>query len=293
MAFVLSGHAERAAELVNEIERSDDGRWRSWISQQRSLLTRDIKSTCAEFRAKEAETAKKLKLREAWESAPFAAEVPEARRTTRCAEPLFATVPWISRPPGLVEEAPERPGEVRFAKAQMWRNNQVIMLVPLSREAAEEMHGTYQHYVLATRLPEGSPLVLRHHTGWSPHDPEQPRNPDYVPRREFCLEVYGLLGRLQTTFDEPIEQPGTVEMRSVGVFDRTAGDKVWYAYNNFKKGEKSIYDDRDTEEGRVCRPLGDSDVALCKFDAPPFGEFTDMWRRVERYLENEGFGKFT
>jgi hypothetical protein len=292
-AFVLSGQLERAAQLVNAMERADEGRWRSWIGEQRSFLARDIKSTCAEFRAEEAQTAEKLKLGDAWEPAPFAAEIPEANRTTRCAELLFTTAPWIGRPPGLVEEVPERPGEVRFAKAQMWRNDRVIMLVPLSREVAEEMHRTYQDYVLATRLPEGNPLVLRHHTGLSPHDPEQPRNPDYVPRRDFCLEMYGSLGRLQATFDEPIEHPGIVQMRSLSVFDRATGDEIWYAYNSFNKREKSISDDRDADKGNVCRALSDSDVALCEFEAPPFGEFTDMWRRIEQYLKNEGFGEFT
>jgi hypothetical protein len=291
--FVLSGRPERAAELVNEIERSDDGRWQSWISDQRTLLARDIESVCAEFRAKEAETAKRLNLGDIWEPVPFGAELHEAQRTTRCAEPPFAKAPWVSRPQGLVEEAPERPGEVRFAKAEVWRNDRVIMLVPLTHEAAKEMHRTRQDYVLTTRLPGGNLLVLRHRTGWSPYNPEQPRNPDYVPGREFRLQVYGSLGRLQATFDEDSENTDVVEIRKVSVFDRTTGDEVWYAYNSFTEREKSIYDDRDNREGRVRQTFTDSDIALCKFEAPPFGEYADLWRRVEKYLENEGFGEFT
>jgi hypothetical protein len=295
VAFVLGGQRERAAALVDEVDRSerDSKFWRQWVEEQRSFLNRDISSICAEFHSKEAKAAKEMKLGDIWQPAPFPVEAAKTHRIAKTAEPCFPKAPWISRPPDLVEEVPERPGEVRFAKSELWRNGRVIMLVPLTREAAEEMHRTRQDYVLTTRLPGGNLLVLRHRTGWSPHDPEQPRNPDYVPGREFRLQVYGALGRLQTRFDEPLEQRGIVEMRSVSVFDRATGDEVWYAYNSFKEREKSIYDDRDTHEGRVGRAFGDSDIALCKFEAPPFGEFADLWRPVEKYLENEGFGEFT
>src|SRR5262245_28979207 len=66
-----------------------------------------------------------------------------------------------------------RPGRrsslrVRRAVAQGRRG----MVGALTREEAEEKHRTRQHYALATRLPDGHLLVVRHYTGWSPHDPE-------------------------------------------------------------------------------------------------------------------------
>jgi hypothetical protein len=291
--FVLSGRPERAAELVNEIERSDDGRWQSWISDQRSLLARDIKSVCAEFHAKEAETAKKLNLGDIWEPAPFGAELHEAERTTRCAEPRFAKAPWVSRPQGLVEEAPERPGEVRFAKAEVWRNGRVILLVPLTREAAEDMHRTRQGYVLMTRLPGGNLLVLQHYTGWSPHEPEQHWKPSYVPTREFRLNVQGSSGRSQTIFSERSNRRGIVTMHTAAVYDHITDWSVWHASNNFEEREKLIHDDRGGQAGYARRAMTASDILLCEFDEPNFGDFDDLWRRVEKYLENEGFGAFT
>jgi hypothetical protein len=293
-AFVLAGQHERATELVDEIERSerDSNFWQNWVDEQRAFLRRDIASVCAEFHSKEATAAAEMKLGDIWQPALFPAEVPEAERIAKSAEPHFPKIPWISRPLGLVEEVPERLGEVCFAKGELWRNGRVTMLVPLTHESAAELHRTRQDYVLATRLPEGNLLVLRHRTGWSPYNPEQPRNPDYVPCREFLLEVYGSLERLQTIFNEDSETPDVVEMRSVSVFNRASGDELWYAYNNFRERERSIYDHRDLHEGRVCRSLPDSDLSLCRFEAPPFGEFLDLWRRVETYLENEGFGKF-
>ena len=167
-ALVLAGQSERAAKMVDEIETlyPDDGYWQPWVKTQRRFMERDIASICAEFHTKEAETAKELKLGDIWEPTPFPAEVPEAERT-RCAERRFATTPWVSRPPGLLGDPPENPGEVRFAEYRLWRKGGVTLLVPLTREAADEKHRSYQDYVLATRLEEGILFILRHDTGWS------------------------------------------------------------------------------------------------------------------------------
>jgi len=203
------------------------------------------------------------------------------------------TVPWITRPAGLVEEAPEHPGEIRFAQSTLWRRRRTILLVPLTRELAEEKHRTRQNYVLVTRLDGGNLLVLHHTTGWSPHDPEQPRNPDYVPRRDFRLEVYGSLGRLQVIFDGNFDRPDVVRLRDVTVLDRISRDSVWYADNVFREMRKSHHDYRDGQ--RVYQPgeMTAADVALCEFATPPFGEFQEFWRRASTYLQNEGFGPFT
>ena len=102
-AFVLSGQMERASEVLDEVERSYRHLgWQNWVKSQRRFLDQDTDAIYATFHAREAETAKKLKLGDIWEPSPFAVEVPEAERTMRCAEPLFVTTPWIARPPGLV-----------------------------------------------------------------------------------------------------------------------------------------------------------------------------------------------
>ena len=102
-----------------------------------------------------------------------------ARRdaTNRC----FRPEPWIAPPPGLVNAPPTQPGEVRFASKLLRRRSGLVLVVALTREEAEERHRTRQDYVLAMRRPDESLLVVRHLTGWSPHDPEQPRNPASVP----------------------------------------------------------------------------------------------------------------
>src|SRR5262249_51267910 len=74
-ALVLSGQKESAAEYLDEWER----RVNAW-DKERALLGRDIGDICAEFHAKEAETAKALKLGDMWEPAPFDVELPDSER---------------------------------------------------------------------------------------------------------------------------------------------------------------------------------------------------------------------
>ena len=292
MALVLAGERERAAELI-DTERSQSGSlYRPHDDQERrALLKRDVASLCDEFRSKEAAIAEYLKLGDIWEPAPFPAELPEAERARRCDEPLFLTTPWVPRPPRLVEEPPSAVGEVRFARDVLWRKGGVVMFVSLTREEAEEKHRTRQDYALATRLPDGHLLVVRHDTGWSPHDPDQPKNPDYVPNREFYLEAYAARGRLlHVTFSERFEKPGMLKMSSLDAYEPVRQDGFWSAHNGFDQREVMVWDHRDSPTGYAQRLMTDADLALCVFPEPRFGDFNELWHRVETYLQNEGFG---
>jgi hypothetical protein len=294
-AVVLAGQREGAAGLIERelarTERNGHGYGNHIAGKQRVLLERDIESLCDEFRAKESEAAKVLKLGDAWEPAPFPAEVPEPERARRCDDPRFPATPWIPRPPRLVGLPPDRVGEVCFADGVLWREEGVIMSVALTREEAEEKHRTRQDYALATRLSDGNLLVIRHRTGWSPHDPDQPGNPNHVPSRTFYLEVHWPRSRvLLAQFHERIARPGVVEMLGMDVYEPTAQHQIWNAWNLIKERIKRIYDHRDGPHGCVDRPMTASDLALCEFAEPRFGDFNDLWDRVETYLKNEGFG---
>jgi hypothetical protein len=282
-SLVLAGQRQHAAEMME----SENGHSR----QQRALLERDLASLCAELRSKEGEAAKALKLGDAWEPAPFPGEVPEAERAQRCDDPLFLTAPWLPRPPRLVENPPQEVGEVRFARDVLRRKGGVVMFVAFTREEAEEKHRTRQDYALATQLADGNLLVVYHRTWWSPHNPEQPKNPDYVPRREFNVEIHGARGRLlRASFPEHLDRPGVLKFWTVDIFEPVNQRSFWLAYNNVDQREKTIYDHRENPRGYEDRPMSDLDFSLCLFPEPPFGDFNDLWRRVESYLQNEGFG---
>ncbi|MGE5156846.1 MAG: hypothetical protein ACM3OF_01745 [Gemmatimonas sp.] len=294
-ALVLAGQRQRAAELI-EMELAQTARngyeRRHYVAgEQRALLERNLESMCAEFHSKERQAAEILKLGDAWEPAPFPGELPEIERARRCDDPPFLTTPWISRPPRLVEQPPEKVGDVHFASGVLGRKDGVVMFGALTHEEAEEKHRTRQAYALATRLPDGYLLVVRHDTRWSPHDPDQPRNPDYVPTRTFRLEVHGARGRLlYTEFGEDFDNRGMLKMWNIDVHEPVPYRTIWDAHNYTKERIKNIVDHRSDPSGYMNRPMTDSDVALCKFAEPRFGDFNDLWRRVETYLQNEGFG---
>jgi hypothetical protein len=292
-ALVLAGERERAAELINlQLAGTEsDGYMRYLAEKQSALLERDVASLCAEFRSKETEEAKALDLGDVWEPTPFPAEVLEAKRAQRCDDPPFITTPWIPRPPRLVEVPPDAVGEIRFGRGVLRRRDGVMMLVALTREEAEELHRTRQDYALATRLSDGHLLVLRHHTHWSPHDPDQPTNPNFVPNRTFYLELYGERGRvLQANFRERIDEPGVLRMFSIDVYEPVSQRDIWLAHNHINKRIKGIHDNRENPLGYEERPMTDSDVALCEFAEPRFDEFDALWQRLQTYLQNEGFG---
>jgi hypothetical protein len=292
-ALVLAGERERAAELINlELAGTESGSYMRYLAgKRRALLERDVAPLCAEFRSKEAEEAKALNLGDVWEPTSFPAELPAAERAQRCDDPPFITTPWIPRPPRLVEAPPDVVGEVRFGRGVLRRRGGIRMLVALTREEAEELHRTRQDYALATRLSDGHLLVLRHHTRWSPHDPDQPTNPNHVPDRTFYLEVHSERGRLlQGHFDEDLHRPGSMRMWSVDVFEPRTQHHVWSARNDVKGRTKIIHDDRNDRRGYEKRPMTDSDLMLCKFEEPRFGDFDALWQRLQTYLQNEGFG---
>jgi hypothetical protein len=295
-ALVLAGQRERAAELIEKelarTEREGHEYLHHVAGKQKELLERDVESLCAGFHAKEKRAAEVLKLGDAWEPAPFPAELAAAERARRCDDPPFPTKPWIRPSPRLVEAPPDQVGEVRFARDKLWRKGGVVMVVALTREEAEEKHRTRQHYALAARLPDGHLLVVRHHTGWSPHDPRQPRNPDYVSARTFHLEVYGARGRLlHVNISEDLDRCGVLQMRFLDAYEPVRQDGFWSAHNDFKQRTVTVWDHRDSPTGYAKKPMTDSDLSLCEFSDPGFGDFNDLWQRVARYLQNEGLGR--
>jgi hypothetical protein len=293
-ALLLAGRRDLAVQLVDATERDypDHHYWPRWVQTYREEFARDPSELCEAYRAKEGKRAKELKLGDIWQPAPFPVEVDEGERAVRCAEPRFSTEPWIPPPPGIVQEAPQQSGDVMFAEAAIWRRDRFVLQIPLTCAEAEAKHRSYRDYVLVTRLSRELVLALHHRTGWNPDDPDHRAAPDYVPPRGYRLEAYGVLGRLQALIDERFKQRGIFNLWNIQNFDRRNGNTLWHAHNSFDEKKKNIRDERERNEGHRSQPLTDADVALCVIDAPPFGDFNDLWRRVETYLQNEGFGTF-
>ncbi len=91
------------------------------------------------------------------------------------------------------------------------------MLLPLTREQAEEKHRRRYDYALFARLGEGVDLVLNHRTGQNPDDPERSTNPAYVPRVEFNLLLDGSCYFAAARFSEDLDDGGFLHLHSIDV----------------------------------------------------------------------------
>jgi hypothetical protein len=171
MSLALAGERDRAAEFMERAERGETNEdHKSRIRALWEQLTMDIGGFCATLRAWEAEAVKALKLEHIWEPSPFPVELPAAE-WGRAAEPVFTTKPWIPSPPGLWQELPTKPGEVRFAKDYRYGNGDLLLPAALSRDEAEERHRALEDYVMVACLPDGL-LLMVEFSGWDRNNPE-------------------------------------------------------------------------------------------------------------------------
>ena len=105
------------------------------------------------------------------------------------------------------------------------------------------------------------------------------------------MKVYGVRGRLlQVDINEDFDRLGTLRMGSLDAYEPVRQNRFWSAHNGFDRREMMVWDHRDSPTSCATRPLTDADLSLCEFADPGFGEFNELWQRVETYLQNEGFG---
>jgi hypothetical protein len=216
--------------------------------------------------------------------------VPETERTTRSAEAPFATAPWISRPPGLLEEPPQRPGEVRFAKDSLWRKGRVLMLVPLTREQAEEKHRKRYNYSLFTRLPEEILLELNHRTGQSPDDPERSTNPAYVPSVTFNLYLHGSFYFAHAWFGEDLDDGHFLHLHSIEIHEQKTNESIWYCWYGGEKLEKTIWHETGKERIRSQAALTSEERSQITSAIPAFADFDGFLSSVRALLLCGGYG---
>jgi hypothetical protein len=286
IALALAGEPERALAYIRERGQSDpsNSHRRLWANEQLEFLGRDIGEVCAEFHGKEAEAALALKLGDIWQPAPFPAELPTSGRATSPADPLFVTTPWIARPSSLVDEVPDRPGDVRFATRWLYRNGRRVLLALLTAEQAEERHRNREN------LSGGLLVTLRRDTGW---DREEPDKPWYPAGPSSFVNVYLQLDssshRVVAQFRGDLQDDNRLHLFSVEVKERAARWSEWLCYFDLKKDEKSIHDSRMSPKVYQKIQLTDADRDLATCPIPDFGEFDLLVRRAREVLQNAGY----
>jgi hypothetical protein len=294
-SLILAGERDRAAEYVDQIERNERNvPYAKNLARRRwDRVSHELEAVCAECHAKEAETIKALKLEHIWEPSPFPVELPAAERIGRTAEPVFPISPWISRPSWLLQDAPEELGELRFAKDILHRHGGVVLLVPLTREDAEQRHNNLENYVLAVRLPEGGLFLIRRF-GRDRNDPEVLKSrPDYRPSPHFIIELYGssYSAQLLAWQDETNER--FIEIWSIDIFERPTRKSDWHYFASLKEDERTIHDSRTGEMIYSKTPLTSAERDLIQCPMPAFGEYTELAARVRSLLRTAGYGELT
>jgi hypothetical protein len=313
-SLVLAGQRERAAECVGSITRGElfGGYRKGEVEDHWQRLNRDIDVVCAEFHANEAETVRALKLEHLWEPSPFPVELAVGDQASRWDEPAFPLSPWIARPPGLLQELPEQPGEVRFAKEFLRRDGVTPVLVAaLTPEQAEERHRNFEQYILAAGLPEGLRLMVRRHGGRDRHDPmrfeilerirrttgREPPDPwplcpgGEPPSMTLHIEVHGRSNWLLADASDLRVGAGRVQFYYIDVRAQGPQDSSWHCWFDVETGEKRIHDSRTGEKIYTRPKLTPSERDLLVFATPAFGEYDELTTRLRSLLQTSGYGK--
>jgi hypothetical protein len=293
MCLALAGEWDRAAECAERAERElTDETEKAETRELWQQLTTDIGAVCAKLHAREAENVKALKLERIWEPAPFPVELPPAERA-KSADPLFLTTPWIPTPPGLWQELPNEPGEVRFAKKVRWRGDEQILLVALSREEAEERHRAREEYVMAARLADGFLLVV-HLFEWDRNHPEAFNYvPEWSPPALLTIQLRGHSHVLRASTSTDRHHTGVLEIDFVYVDEPLTGHNLWQCFMAHKEGVQRVHDHRSGEMTFAQSELPPAARKLAVCPMPAFGEYAELVARVRALPEALGYGDIT
>jgi hypothetical protein len=277
---------ERASEYVEQIQRDDAiaENEKASVKAHWERVSNNVEALCAEFHLKESETVKALKLEPIWEPSPFPVELPVSERANRTAEPTFSTGLWISQPAWLLAEAPEKPGELRFAKDTYFRDGRVFLEVPLTSEQAEERHRGLETYSLAVRLPDGQ-LLLINRIGWDRNDPEILKySPDYRPSPWFVIAFCRPSRIFRVCAWQDKEDASLINLWSMSAPE-------WQYYASLKDSERIIHDYRSGETDYSNIPLAAAERDLVRCPMPPFGEYAELVARIRSLLRYAGYGE--
>jgi hypothetical protein len=297
VSLVLAGERDRAAAYVERIKNDDRiaDDVKDLVGREWDRVSGNIEAICAEFHAREAATVKELKLESIWEPSPFPVELPVAERAARSNEPAFSTAPWISRPPWLWQEAPQQPGEVRFAKDRHRRDGRMILLALMSPEEAERRHHAHESYMLAARLPNGM-LLLVMRKGLDRESPfDQGHEPGYRPSISFLIELFASSHAAQLNAKEYSDDENLIELWSVRVFGQYPRRDVWQYQPNLRENTRGIHDHRAGAGEKVysSMPLPPAERDLVECPMPGFGEYAELVRHIMSLLQCAGYGQLT
>jgi hypothetical protein len=159
------------------------------------------------------------------------------------------------------------------------------MVAPLKPDQARALHDNRESYCLFARLPSGELLLLDHKSSWSPHNPDQPTNPNHQPITDLTLWIFHEQRRLIAEFCDQFAEPGTLDFRSVSDQDLARKDEE--AVNLFLTmgtWRPAHHRERDLWD----QPITNAERALMRIPSPQFGQYEPLIAAANRWLEHGG-----
>ena len=291
LCLALAGEWDRAAEHVERSTR--EVTCETEIAEIKELwerLTTDIDAVCAHLHKREAATVKALKLERIWEPSPFPVELPASERS-KSAEPLFLPTPWIPSSPGLWQELPAQPGEVRFSKQYLYGEDGLILPTALSAEEAKERHEALEDYVMVARLADRLLLKIVF-SGWDRNNPEvSTYDSTWTPSLSLDIELLGAshVARARTSRDW--DRTGVIELWCMEVYKRYPRRRVWLCYIKLEENENAIHDWRSGETTYAKSLPTPEERELATLPIPAFGEYAAVAERLRGLLHVAGYGE--
>ena len=94
---------------------------------------------------------------------------------------------------------------------------------------------------------------------------------------------------MYASIDEEIERPGVLRMWSIEVYRMFGHGNIWQTHND----TRSANDNNSRPPGQVSNgyteePMSDAEFELCEFAEPGFEDFSELWRRIETFLQMKG-----
>jgi hypothetical protein len=289
LALVLAGEQDQAAAYLKQLQRDNEG-WTHWLDEIGQDISGNVATLCDRLHAREAETVKTLKLEDVWEASPFPIELPVSQRH-RMSEPAFSTMPWVTKPPSPLHRPPQHPGEVRFAKSLIRRDDGVVLVAPLTRDQAQVRHRDSESYLLAARLADGMLIIIARRTF---RDRNAPQRFAYSPNPSSVsphIELHGLSHVATTWLSFQSGGVGLLQVSSISVHKRLGFKSEWHCNIDFQDGEVGIYDSRDGPGTRVGSALTPPQRDAALWPLPAFGEYADANEQIRSLLSVLGFGE--
>jgi hypothetical protein len=293
LSLALAGSWDRAAEYVEQIQNDPaiDSYVKTEVKEEWTRVSSNIDVVCAELRAKEAAVVRALEIEHMWEPSPFPVELPATERA-RVSEPAFSTTPWISRPPWLLGEAPDQPGEIRYAEKTHIRDGRVLLVMPVPSEEAEQRHRAEGSYAMAARLPDGA-MLLTKRLGLRDKASDRPKTRrDSRFRQTIFINFLGPTQKVSISADQGWEETENIVVWSwFSITDWRTKDELWDCYLKYDGVE--IRDRRTGQEVSSTTPITNAvrNLAICP--VPEFGEAVGLAARIRSFLDVVGFGPLT